>query len=163
MVEITTKLRYAPTAAIAGLSLFHHHTAVVPNHTPETTRTREKDPIKAQGVSPPVRSRPSRKKRFREGCFFQRRRGLPVAESITGIARRGGETSGGVGMKEGRGEDEDEEVEVVALGWCNDCFRSSYLSNDIPRFMPNILSRLVLTSRVALRAGESGAFDVDGD
>ena len=103
---MVSKERYAPTAATAGLSFFHHQTAVVPNHTPAIIRTRLKEAMNAHGESPPVSNLPPRKKRFREGCNSYRRTYLPVLGLMTGTAESGGYRSGGVGIKEGSGEGE---------------------------------------------------------
>ena len=106
MVEMVSKEKYAPTIATAGLSFFHHQTAVVPNHTPAMTKTKLKEAINAQGESPPVNNLPPRKKRFREGCNSYRRTRLPVFELMTGTAESGGYRFGGVGIKDGSGESE---------------------------------------------------------
>lgn len=39
MLDIANNAKYAPTAATAGLLCFHHHTAVVPNQTPEMVKS----------------------------------------------------------------------------------------------------------------------------
>lgn len=68
MLEIVSRHIYAPTAATAGLSWFHHQTHVVPNHTPVMITTTVIEAMNAHGESPPARKRPSKKKRLREGC-----------------------------------------------------------------------------------------------
>lgn len=67
MLEIVNRHIYAPTPATAGLSFIHHHTHVVPNQTPVIPSTTVSEATNAQGVSPPVRIRPPRKNRLRDG------------------------------------------------------------------------------------------------
>lgn len=67
MVEIVRRARYAPTAATAGLSFFHHQTAVVPNQTPAIVMTKVKEATNAHGESPPVSKWPLKKNLFRDG------------------------------------------------------------------------------------------------
>jgi hypothetical protein len=107
MSEITINAKYAPTAATAGLSLCHHQTAVVPNHTPAMDKMRRNVAMNAHGVSPPVSIRPLNAKRFREGCNWYFRTSFPVAGSVTGMAVSGGLREGGVGINEGSGEGEE--------------------------------------------------------
>jgi len=61
--DIVKRHMYAPTAATAGLLLCHHHTHVVPNQTPEIPKSSVRDPINAQGFSPPTSKRPCRYQR----------------------------------------------------------------------------------------------------
>lgn len=58
MQLIVSKHMYATTHATAGLSLCHHHTAVVPNQVPVMPRVSPKLATNAQGESPPVKKRP---------------------------------------------------------------------------------------------------------
>jgi hypothetical protein len=68
MVLIVIKHIYAPTAATAGLSFFHHQIMVVPNQTPVIARVTPRLAMNAKGLSPPVRKRPWKKNLFRDGC-----------------------------------------------------------------------------------------------
>lgn len=68
IVEIVIKHKYAPTAATAGLSFFHHHTHVVPNQTPVIPNVSARLATNAHGESPPVKKRPRKKNLLRDGC-----------------------------------------------------------------------------------------------
>lgn len=101
MLEMVSKHMYAPTAATAGLSFFHHHTHVVPKYTPVMVSTTVNAAMNAQGESPPVRILPPKKNRFCEGCTWYLRRGFPVSLLTMGVARSGGSIcDGGVAMNE---------------------------------------------------------------
>lgn len=94
MLETVSRHMYAPTAATAGLSCVHHHTHVVPNHTPAIPNSVVRLATNAHGESPPVRMRPPRKNRFRDGCCWYFRIGSPVFSSTIGTAAREGPACG---------------------------------------------------------------------
>lgn len=99
ILEMVSKHMYAPTAATAGLSCFHHHTHVVANQTPAIPNTSISDKMKAHGESPPVKRSPPRKKRLRDGLSLYLRTGRLVLGSRMGISDKGGVASGGMGLK----------------------------------------------------------------
>lgn len=95
---------YAPTAATAGLASRHHHTHVVPNHAPEIPSTSANEPTNAHGWSPPVRIRPPKKNRLRDGWTACTRKRRPEP-SVQGTASSGASSEdargGGAGRKAG--------------------------------------------------------------
>ena len=90
ILDITIAVMYPPIIGTAGLILCHHQGQVAPNQKPAMSPRSVRQHKNAHGESPPVSTRPSKKKRLREGCARQLRTGFPVFSSITGTAMSGG-------------------------------------------------------------------------